>query len=307
MADIEVARDRELVMEQTGFRLSWGAVFAGFITATMTQIVLSLLGVAVGLSAWELGDSARDLGVGIGIWMLISALLAYFVGGMITGRMAGVLTRGDGAIHGVLMWGVSTLVNLWLLGTVAGTLLGGAFSVVRSTVDAAAGVAAGGVSALGGAAAGATGDIDFTALQREIETALRQTGDPALQPESIQGAVDSTRGTAAGAASNEALARDITDRLRTRAGSVGRQDVINVLVARGMSRAEAERVADRVVSATSSARSQLAAGAEQVRSTAEGAAETAEEGATSGAWWALLSLVLGAAAASWGAAMKAPE
>ena len=110
MAEIGVQQERDgVVLERTGFRLSWGAILAGFVVATMVQIVLSVLGVAVGFTTWDVGDPARDLGMGLGIWIAVSTLLSLLVGGIITGRLAGVLSRGDGAIHGVVMWGIAML------------------------------------------------------------------------------------------------------------------------------------------------------------------------------------------------------
>ena len=67
---------------RTAFRLSWGAVFAGLVVATVLQIVLTLLGTAVGLAAWDPGESARGLGLGAGIWAIFSILISLFMGGL---------------------------------------------------------------------------------------------------------------------------------------------------------------------------------------------------------------------------------
>ena len=309
MADIGVGRSGDAaIIEHTGFRLSWGAIFAGFVTATVIHITLSLLGIAIGFTTWDVGDPARDLGVGVGIWTGISALIALFVGGLTTGRLAGVLTRGDGALHGVIMWGISTLVNLWLLASGAGIILGGAFGLVQSTVGAAAGGIASGVGQLGAAAVGQAGNLDLARLQTELEAALRETGVPELQPESIRADIQDVRGSTATGASNQALASEISSMVQQRAGQVDREAVINVVVARtGMSRAEAERVATRVESAANAARSQLAAGANQAQQTATDAAGVATDAVGKAAWWALLAMGLGVAAAAFGAATTARD
>ncbi len=131
----------------TGFRLSWGAVFAGLVVATALQIVLTLLGTAIGLAAWDPGDSARGLGIGAGIWAIVSILISLFVGGSTTGRLAGIITRKDGALHGVLLWGLSTILTLWLLASGVSALAGGAFRLaggaLGATTNAAAQVATG--------------------------------------------------------------------------------------------------------------------------------------------------------------------
>lgn len=51
MADISLEREPG-VIERTGFRLSWGAIFAGLFVAIGLHLVLALLGVAIGFTAW---------------------------------------------------------------------------------------------------------------------------------------------------------------------------------------------------------------------------------------------------------------
>lgn len=310
MADIEVERERDgTVLERTGFRLSWGAIFAGFVVATMTQIVLSLLGVAVGFTTWDVGDPARDLGMGLGIWMVVSTLASLFVGGLTTGRLAGVLTRGDGAIHGVVMWGIATLVNLWLLVSGAGFFLGGAFDILGRTVAATTSAVAGGVAELGSTAIGEAGSLDAGAVQREIEAALRETGRPGLDPDTLRAeAEDVGRRATARGVSNEQLAREIAGTVRERAGRVDREAIINVVTARTeLTREEAGRVADRIERMAGAAGTQVAAGVEQAESAVTDAAGAATEALGRAAWWTLLALLLGAAAAAGGAAMTAKD
>lgn len=144
MADIEVTRGREAaVVEHTGFRLSWGAVLAGLVVATALHLTLALLGVAIGLSAWDPavpgGTRAGDVAAGVGIWTAISGLIALFIGGMTTGRLAGVLNRKDGALHGVVMWGLTMILITWLMISGLSMLLGGAFGIIGQTASAAVG------------------------------------------------------------------------------------------------------------------------------------------------------------------------
>src|SRR5437868_9221168 len=61
-------------------RISWGAVFAGAIIALATQIVLALIGMAVGLATLNpaTGDSPSGtaLGTGAAIWLVVSSLIS---------------------------------------------------------------------------------------------------------------------------------------------------------------------------------------------------------------------------------------
>lgn len=173
------------VIEHTGFRLSWGAIFAGLIVAMVTQVVLSILGLAVGLTIWDPGDPAAALGQGTGIWIAVAALISLFAGGIVTGRLAGVLTTGDGALHGGVMWGLSVIVTLWLTASGAGMILGGAFQVVGTAA---------------GAGYGAMGD---EAAQVAVEAAVR--GDREAVVEGVAQRTGLTRQEA------DRVVRDIED------------------------------------------------------------------------------------------------
>ncbi|HXE57868.1 MAG TPA: DUF3618 domain-containing protein [Gemmatimonadales bacterium] len=133
----------ERLVEPSQFRVNWGAILAGLVVALALQIVLTLLGLAIGFTAWDPGDPARALGLGASIWWLVSGLVALFVGGMVVGRLAGPVRRKDGALHGIIMWGLSLVFGTMLVTSGIGRLLGGATSVLGRTVAAAAGAATG--------------------------------------------------------------------------------------------------------------------------------------------------------------------
>lgn len=122
-------------------RVSWGAVLAGVIIALAVQLLLSLLGLGVGASTIDpmQGDTpgAQTLGIGAGIWWLVSSLIAVFAGGWVAGRLAGVPERTDGMLHGLVTWGLAMLLMLYLLTTTISGLIGGAFGMIGSALQAA--------------------------------------------------------------------------------------------------------------------------------------------------------------------------
>ena len=122
-------------------RISWGAVLAGVIITLAIQLLLSLLGIGIGASTIDPlhGESpaAESLGIGAGIWWLVSALIAVFAGGWVAGRLAGVPVRTDGMLHGLVAWGLATLLMLYLLTTTISGLIGGAFGMVGSALQTA--------------------------------------------------------------------------------------------------------------------------------------------------------------------------
>ncbi len=125
----------------THLRISWGAIFGAVILVLAIQILLSLLGAGIGLSTVNTnqGDtpSASVLGIGAGLWWIVSSIVALFVGGYVAGWLAGVELRRDGVLHGLITWALSSLVAFLLLSSAIGGLVGGGFSAIRSVSSAA--------------------------------------------------------------------------------------------------------------------------------------------------------------------------
>jgi hypothetical protein len=105
-----------------GADVSWPGVWAGFLVATAVLVILSALGIAIGMSVANLDPStARDLrtwGVGSGLWGICSALIALFVGGM-TSTRTGLTRRPLAVVEGTLVWMLS-LAALFFFGVIAG-------------------------------------------------------------------------------------------------------------------------------------------------------------------------------------------
>src|SRR5438270_2083707 len=117
-------------------RISWGAVFAGAIIALATQLVLTLIGVAIGLAtlspATGESPSGNALGAGAGIWLVVSSLISLFLGGYIAGRLGGTF---NGWLHGLATWATVTMLTILLLTTAAGGLIGTASGLANFAVS----------------------------------------------------------------------------------------------------------------------------------------------------------------------------
>ena len=61
---------------------------------------------------------------GIAIWSIILTIIAMYVAGLETGRLAAVTSRHDGLIHGMIMFGLS-IVSAIVLTSLAGAVLSG--------------------------------------------------------------------------------------------------------------------------------------------------------------------------------------
>ncbi|MBZ9728382.1 hypothetical protein LB467_01670 [Salegentibacter sp. JZCK2] len=116
-------------------RNSWGAIFAGALTALAVAFLLNLLGLGIGLSSinpMTESDPLAGLGTGTIIWWGLSNLAALFVGGMVAGRMSGFTSGADGGLHGFLAWALYAVVTFYFLTSTVGSIMSGLGNTVSS-------------------------------------------------------------------------------------------------------------------------------------------------------------------------------
>lgn len=100
-------------------RVRWGPIISGIVVALATQLILSALGAAIG--ATFLSDSgaprsnAPGVGTGVGIWSIISLLIALFLGSWVTGRACGPMNRSTALLNGAILWATTLALSSWLL------------------------------------------------------------------------------------------------------------------------------------------------------------------------------------------------
>lgn len=177
-------------------RISWQAIFAGVIVAVAVQILLSLLGAGVGLGMVHTTASATpdagSFGIGAGLWWLVSNLIALAAGGYVSAWLAGIALRFDGMLHGLVTWGITMLLTIYLLSSAVGGVLGGALSVTGSTLSAAGDSVKSAAPAVA-QAAGLSPDV----IQQQVQSYLQPTNpDPAtMSPQDAQKAIASELAT----------------------------------------------------------------------------------------------------------------
>lgn len=262
----------------SGFRrISWGAIFAGVVVAIMVSIVLNLLGLGIGLTTIEPlneQDPMAGLGTGAALWWIVSSLIALFCGGWVAGRLAGVPKKSESAIHGVLTWGVSTLITMYLVTTAVGQLIGGAAGFLSGIASTTANVVASAIPNNTGESRprdqDESGGSMLSRVVDESRQLLRETGKPQLQPEEIKREAREALRTGTNAAaqaaqdpsqSDEALDTAL-DRLLQQgqevANAADREAVANIITARtGKSKEEALRMVDNWIAAYHSATNQM--------------------------------------------------
>jgi hypothetical protein len=126
--------------------VSWRAVLAGVVVAIVVQVLLAVLGGAIGLAFVDPtrvdNPDAGTMTIVAIIWWTLSGILAAWAGGVTAGRLSGRPGTTTAAWHGLVAWAATTLVILYLLTTAIGGIVGGAFSALGTAAGSAAGAVA---------------------------------------------------------------------------------------------------------------------------------------------------------------------
>ena len=133
-----------------GLRVSWGGIWGGVLVVMGMLMLLSALGVAIGLSTVD-PSAATDAGklmTGAGIYAVVSLLVSLFVGGMVSTRIGAVYDRTTSLFAGALVWIVSVLAMLVLAGSGLGLMEGMSFDLSEAPAAAWMGFGALAVSLL---------------------------------------------------------------------------------------------------------------------------------------------------------------
>ena len=125
-----------------GVRVRWSGVTSGWVMALGTLLLLTTLGLAIGITA--LGDprtadsdTASGLGLGAGLWGAITLLLASFLGGLVSTRVTDRPDRGGAVLHGALVWTLTSLMLVWLLSQGVSLGLSGLFGALSGLMRTA--------------------------------------------------------------------------------------------------------------------------------------------------------------------------
>ena len=267
-------------------RASWGAILAGVVAAFAVMLLLQVLMLWLGMSAFDPLREANPfegMATGAAIGYLAIMAIGLFVGGLVTGRLANRVNGADVFWHGFLTWGVFTLASLMFAFTAAGALVSGTLGVVGN----AAGAVGGGLAQLAPDLAEAQ-----TVLQDQLavaDDALDELEPLWNDPEAREEFVE----TVAGVFGDGSAAVD----------EAGRQELITFLVENTeLTDAEAAALVDPLIERYEEARAGLAELEEDVRV----AGQEASDALASAAMWAFFGLILGALITWLGARAGAP-
>lgn len=225
-------------LESARSGISFAAIVGGAVAAIAATLILVALGAALGfasISPWSDGATAASVGVGAGIWLVVTQWLSSAFGGYLTGRLRTkwALHSSDEVFfrdtaHGFMAWALATVFVTGLAMFIAG----GAANMA-ATVGA-------------GAAEGAAQGADAEPMGYFVDTLFRAPpADAATAPSPASTASQEGR-TDPRAESGRILARSLTTELTPEDRSyLGQQ----IAAETGLSQADAEARVDQVVTA----------------------------------------------------------
>jgi hypothetical protein len=264
-------------------RISWAAIFGGVILVVVLQLLLSLLGAGVGLGTVNTNAGstpmASTLGIGAGLWWVFSSCIAIGVGGFVAAWFAGVEIRFDGVLHGLVTWGIATLLTFWLLSSAIGSVIGGGFSALGSVASATGSSVSDAAKPLA-QAAGVSPDMIQQQAQAYLQPANPDPGT--MSPQDAQKAVATNLTTYAGGGPDAATAKE---------------RVINIMAAQmKISHDDAAKKFD-------DAQAKLQQTRDKAVQMAKDAADASASAASKASFGAFLVVLLGGMAAAFGGSM----
>jgi len=279
-----------------GYVLSWGAIFAGVVTFLALFFTLSLIGSAIGFGMFEPTSSKPLNGVGTGllIWNLISLILSY----MGAGFVSGVAASGVGILHGFLTWCSTLIVMIFILSymtvgafSAVGSLLGTTTSAIGKGTEM---VISGTSDILEKTFKEITSDlekIDTDNLEDSIESSLRDTQIPELQPEYLENELSQAMDDVTKAGEelavhpedSDAIVNKLSDKLTSRIekidNAIDEDAIANELAANtDLSREEASKAAENITTELRKASKEASNQIDNVRKSIESAKDKVDKG-----------------------------
>ncbi|MET0378278.1 MAG: TIGR04086 family membrane protein [Spongiibacteraceae bacterium] len=288
-------------------RISWGAISAGVVLSLVIYVVLSVLGSAIGATVFDPtgeADPLQGFSFAAGAWVIVTTVISVIAGSYFAGRAAQAL----GWLHGLLAWGLVTLLTTYMLTALAGNIIGTASSVLGKGIAVAGeGVARAAPAVADKVQAGLKeSGFDFGNLQAELDTLLRQTGKPELNPDNLQQKAEQATGDAKATAAQSAQQpqqadADLTgwfERVKRSAQpaleAADKEALVNIIVARtGKSPEEARQIADNYERTYNQAMADFARLKQEAEVKARHAADAAARNVARASWWTFAVLLVG--------------
>lgn len=268
-------------------RVSWGAIFAGTVVGVGVLLMLTLAGLALGLSSADFGpgqSNGSGFATGAGIWLVVSQLIALAIGGFVAGRLAAIPKTTSTAFHGAAVWGLATILMAYMAANAIGSVASTAASAVSSVASGVANVAP----------AAVPGQQTQNQVATQAESAFNSILSEREQKQATNVIGQSAQNVVTGKVTVGQAAANVSRRLFGAGGVVGpedRQQAINELAEQtGMTQAEAAQAVDNV-------QNQAKTFADNAPAVINNGLTEATDAAAGATFWAFIASLLGLVAA----------
>src|SRR6202165_4991149 len=158
--------------------MRWSAIIGGWLVATGIASLMYVAALVIGFTAFDpykAAATAKGIGTGTAIWMVLTWAVSLFLGGMSESWFDGRADQTVGSLHGVTVWGLSVAASGLLLAVGLTQFVQGGAAIVKG--GAMVGAAAAGMAAPPLAQRGQTGPMDdaITGLQAQLTQRVAQT------------------------------------------------------------------------------------------------------------------------------------
>jgi hypothetical protein len=198
--------------------MRWSAIIGGWLVATGIASLMYVAGLALGFAAFDPYNAeatAKGLGMGTAVWMVLTWAVSLFLGGMFASWFDGRSDQTMGTLHGVTVWGLSVAASGLLLAVGLTQVVQGGAAIVQggaTTGAAAAGMAVPQMTPRGSATGGPT-DEAITGLQAQLTQRVAQTTARSASPAMAPSGSATQPSTQPSGPSNPADVRRATDQL----------------------------------------------------------------------------------------------
>lgn len=127
---LEITETNSAAVSRTPLlNIRWSAIFAGLAVGLAANMLLMMLGTALGLAFFEIdgADGGMTVPLVASIWNTASMVISAFVGGYVAARGSGLKRTSDGVLHAISAWGMTLLLATFMAGSVSGTTFNAMF------------------------------------------------------------------------------------------------------------------------------------------------------------------------------------
>ena len=265
-------------------RISWASVVAGVFILLVVQMMLALLGVALGLFAASPdgggSPSASSFGVGAGIYWAITTIIATFIGGWAAAYLNGQPGRTEGLLHGLITWAVATVILLYIVTSSVSGVISASFGAIGSVFQTLGQSAQ---SLAGGAMQVMPGQV-----RQQVQDVLQQGKQQAQQAQGQAQQAGQQAQASAGTGSTVEAVQKILQGIGPDAAPQDRQAAVDMIAKQtGVAPDEANRRLEQLNQTYANAKA-------QAENTARAAAEQARSAGAQAALWAFIAMLIGA-------------